>query len=263
MKALLCYTEHRNQPEGIPMKKAVRILFFAAGGALLLNGAHVSLVSNFNLGTILVFALGACFVLFGALYARLWKWLRVTVLCGTALLVLLCAGLSVYGGFDNAGDDTEALVVLGCGVRGDRVSVGLARRLDKALAFYRDHPDVVIVVSGGQGAQEQITEAEAMRRYLAAHGVPNEKIIKEEQATSTLENLQFSDEILRERFPEGYHAALVTSRFHVFRAERIAMRYRLFYTHLGAPSKWYAVPMNNLRELVAIAHELLRGSIRF
>ncbi len=244
------------------MKKTMHILFLAIGTALLLNGVHVSLVSNFNLGTILVFALGAFFVLFGALYARLWKWLRITVLCGTVVLVLLCAGLSVYGSFDNAGDSTEALVVLGCGVRGDRVSVGLARRLDKALAYYKDHPDVVIVVSGGQGAQEQITEAEAMRRYLVAAGVPNEKIIKEEQATSTLENLKYSDEILRERFPDGYHAALVTSRFHVFRAERIAARYRLFYNHLGAPSKWYAVPMNNLRELVAIAHEIVRGSIK-
>ena len=243
------------------MKKAIRILFLAAGGALLLNGVHVSLVSNFNLGTLLVFGLGACFVLFGALYTKLWKWLRVTVLCCTVVLTLLCAGLSVYGGFDNAGDNTEALVVLGCGVRGDRVSVGLARRLDKAFAYYEDHPDVLIVVSGGQGSQETITEAEAMRRYLIAKGVPNEKIIKEEQATSTLENLRFSDELLRERFPDGYHAALVTSRFHVFRAERIASKLRLFYTHLGAPSKWYAVPMNNLRELVAIAHEIVRGTI--
>lgn len=243
------------------MKKALHILFLCVGAALLLNGVHVLLVSNFNLGTLLVFALGAFFLLFGALYAKLWKWLRVTVLCGTALLVLLTAGLSVYGGFDNATGEEDALVVLGCGVRGDRVSVGLARRLDKALAYHREHPEVPIVVSGGQGAQERITEAEAMRRYLVAAGVPNEKIIKEEKATSTLENLKYSDEILRERFPDGYRAALVTSSFHVFRAERIAKNLGLPYAHLGAPSKWYAVPMNNLRELVAIGHELLRGTI--
>ena len=243
------------------MKKAIRILFLAAGGALLLNGVHVSLVSNFNLGTLLVFGLGALFVLFGALYAKLWKWLRVAVLCGTALLVLLTASLSVYGGFDNTTGEEDALVVLGCGVRGDRVSVGLARRLDKALTYYNEHPDVLIVVSGGQGPQEQITEAQAMQRYLVAAGVPNGKIVKEEKATSTLENLQFSDALLRERFPNGYSAALVTSSFHVFRAERIARKLGLQYNHLGAPSKWYAVPMNNLRELVAIAHELVRGTI--
>lgn len=243
------------------MKKAMRILFLTAGVALLLNGVHVSLVSNFNLGTILVFALGAFFVLFGAVYAKLWKWLRAAMLCGTALLVLLTAGLSVYGGLDNTSDEADALVVLGCGVRGDRVSVGLARRLDKALAYYNEHPDVLIVVSGGQGPQEQITEAEAMRRYLAAAGVPNGKIVKEEKATSTLENLQFSDALLRERFPNGYSAALVTSSFHVFRAERIARKLGLHYSHLGAPSKWYAVPLNNLRELVAIGHELVRGTM--
>lgn len=243
------------------MKKAIRILFLAAGGALLLNGVHVSLVSNFNLGTLLVFGLGALFVLFGALYTKLWKWLRVTVLCGTALLVLLCAGLSICGSVDKVSGEEDALIVLGCGVRGDRVSVGLARRLDKAFAYYEDHPDVLIVVSGGQGSQETITEAEAMRRYLAAAGVPNEKIVKEEQATSTLENLRYSNEILRERLPIDYRAALVTSSFHVFRAERIARKLGLGLGHLGAPSKWYAVPMNNLRELVAIAHEIVRGTI--
>ena len=98
------------------MKKAIRILFLAAGGALLLNGVHVSLVSNFNLGTLLVFGLGALFVLFGALYAKLWKGLRVAVLCGTALLVLLTASLSVYGGFDN----TTGEVVLAKTVEGSK-----------------------------------------------------------------------------------------------------------------------------------------------
>lgn len=247
------------------MKKAMRILFLIAGVALLLNGVHVLLVSNLNFGTLLVFGLGAACLLFAALYARLWKWLRILFSCGCALLVLLCAWLSLYGSIDNvqaqsAGPD--ALVVLGCGVRGDRVSVGLARRLDKAIAFSSGiDPDVLIVVSGGQGAQEQITEAEAMRRYLVAAGIPEAQIIKEEKATSTLENLKLSDALLRERFPNGYNAALVTSSFHVFRAERIAQKLGLSYTHLGSPSKWYAVPMNNLRELVAIAHELVRGTI--
>lgn len=243
------------------MQKALRCFFLAAGGALLLNGVHVCLVSNLNFGTLLVFALGTVLLLCGLFYQRLWKWLRVAVLCGTAALVLLTAGLSAYGGRDHAADETDALVVLGCGVRGDRVSVGLARRLDKAIAWYDEHPDVLIVVSGGQGPQETVTEAEAMRRYLVSCGVPEEQILKEERATSTLENLQFSDALLCARFPNGCRAALVTSSFHVFRAEQIARKLGLDWGHLGAPSKWYAVPMNNLRELCAIAHEVVRGTI--
>ena len=151
--------------------------------------------------------------------------------------------------------------MLGCGVRGDRVSVGLARRLDKAAAYAADHPDVLIVVSGGQGPQETVTEAQAMEQYLLSCGIAGDRILKEEQATSTLENLQFSDALLRERFPDGYRAALVTSRFHVFRAVHIARTLDLEMTHLGAGSIWYSVPMNNLRELCAIAHELLRGTM--
>ena len=120
------------------MKKILRGFFFAAGAGLLLNGVHVTLVSNLNFGTLLVFALGALCLLFAAFYERLWKWLRVAFPCGCAVLLALCAGLSVYGSVDNVyfnekSGVEDALVVLGCGVRGDRVSVGLARRLDKAL----------------------------------------------------------------------------------------------------------------------------------
>ena len=243
----------------LSMKK----LMILCGALLLLNGVHITLVSNLNFGTLLVLGLGAFLLLFGLLYDRLWKWLRVVVLCGCALLVLLTSALSLYGSFDNATGEEDALIVLGCGVRGDRVSIGLARRLDKAAAYYREHPDVKIVVTGGQGTQETIPEADAMARYLLARSVPAEKIIKEPTAASTLENLQFSDALLRETLDtDDYTAALVTSRFHVFRAEHVAYALGFSFTHLGAGSVWYAVPMNNLRELCAIAHELLRGTLK-
>ena len=238
-------------------------LMILCGSLLLANGVLVTLISNLNFGTLLIFGLGAFLLLFGLLYNRLWKWLRVVVLCGCALLVLLTSALSLYGRLDNATGEEDALIVLGCGVRGDRVSVGLARRLDKAAAYYREHPDVLIVVSGGQGAQETIPEADAMARYLLAQGVPAEKILKEPTASSTLENLQFSDALLREKLQrDDYTAALVTSRFHVFRAEHIACALGFSFTHLGAGSIWYTVPMNNLRELCAIANELLRGTLK-
>lgn len=238
-------------------------LMILCGALLLANGALLTLISNLNFGTLLVFGLGGVLLLCGVLWKRLWRWLRVVVLCGCALLVLLTGALSLYGSFDNATGEEDALIVLGCGVRGDRVSVGLARRLDKAAAYYREHPDVLIVVSGGQGAQETVPEAQAMARYLLARGVPEVKILQEPTAASTLENLRFSDALLQKKLKrDDYTAALVTSRFHVFRAEHIAYALGLSYTHLGAGSIWYTIPMNNLRELVAIAHEIVRGTLR-
>ena len=237
-------------------------LFLVCGGLLIANGVLVTLISNLNIGTLLVFGVGAVLLLVGLLYHKLWKWLRVVVLCGCAVLVLLTGALSVYGHLDNPTGSEDALIVLGCGVRGDRVSVGLARRLDKAAAYAESHPDVLIVVSGGQGPQETVTEAHAMEQYLIGCGVPQDRIIKEEQATSTLENLRFADAILREKFPNGYSAALVTSRFHVFRAVHVAKTLGFSFTHLGAGSIWYTVPMNNLRELCAIANELRRGTMK-
>lgn len=243
----------------LSMKK----LMILCGALLLANGALITLISNLNFGTLLVFGLGAVLLLFGLFWKHLWKWLRVVVLCGCALLVLLTGALSLYGSFDNATGTEDALIVLGCGVRGDRVSVGLARRLDKAAAFYKEHPDVLIVVTGGQGAQETIPEADAMARYLLAGGVPKEKIIKEPTASSTLENLRFSDALLQKKLKrDDYTAAIVTSRFHVFRAEHVAYALGFSFTHLGAGSIWYTVPMNNLRELCAIANELLRGTLK-
>ena len=68
----------------------------------------------------------------------------------------------------------------------------LARRLDAALAYLEENPKAYVVVSGGQGAGEDISEAEAMRRYLAARGIEESRILMEDKSMSTLENFLFS-----------------------------------------------------------------------
>ena len=97
--------------------------------------------------------------------------------CGAYLLFAL--GLFAASFAHPATGNEKAVVVLGAGLRGEQVSGLLARRLDAALAYYRQNPDVLLVVSGGQGPDEAIPEAEAMARYLQAHGVPGENILKE------------------------------------------------------------------------------------
>lgn len=97
--------------------------------------------------------------------------------CGAYLLFAL--GLFAASFAHPATGNEKAVVVLGAGLRGEQVSGLLARRLDAALAYYRQNPDVLLVVSGGQGPDEAIPEAEAMARYLQAHGVPGENILVE------------------------------------------------------------------------------------
>ena len=73
------------------------------------------------------------------------------------------------------------LVILGCQVKPEGPSMLLQDRLNKALDYWKEHPDITIVVSGGQGPDEPVTEARAMADYLIQAGVPEDSLMLEEQ----------------------------------------------------------------------------------
>lgn len=87
------------------------------------------------------------------------------------------------------------MIVLGAGLRGERVTDLLARRLDAAYDYHLENPNAVIVVTGGQGPGEDIPEARAMKAYLVEKGVPEKQILEEASSTSTEENFCFAREI--------------------------------------------------------------------
>ena len=109
--------------------------------------------------------------------------------------------------------------MLGAGVNGETPSLTLRTRIDAAAAYLEEHPDVPVVLSGGQGPGEAITEAECMRRALVRRGVDESRLHLEERSASTEENLRFSREML-----EGLgvdltqRVAIVTSDYHLCRA---------------------------------------------
>jgi uncharacterized SAM-binding protein YcdF (DUF218 family) len=142
--------------------------------------------------------------------------------------------------------------VLGAGIRGERVTHMLSYRLDKAAQYSENNPQAIIVVSGGQGPQEDITEALAMERYLIDKGIPKEKIIKEEVSTSTYENLLFSKELLDVLFEEPYETVVITNDFHIYRATKIAEKIGLTASRYHAKIDWYSIPRNYSRECIAI-----------
>ncbi|MEU4745214.1 YdcF family protein [Actinosynnema sp. NPDC023658] len=149
----------------------------------------------------------------------------------------------------------DAVVVLGAGLNGDRVPPLLAARLDRGLHLYRREVGAgrtpLLVVSGGQGADEQVSEAAAMREYLVRRGVPDEAVVLEDQATTTEQNLAYSARLLAERDWTG-RAVAVTNNFHVFRAAVLARRLRLRMQIIGAPTAWYFLPSAFLREFAAL-----------
>lgn len=168
------------------------------------------------------------------------------------IIILISAVLAVYGRKDNVTFKEDAVIILGKGLDGEKVPINLAKRLDKAIEYHKKNPSALIIVSGGNVKNENLTEAQAMYDYLLSKGIPQDIIIKEDKSKTTYENFVFSTEILKEKFGEDYTAAFVSNSFHIWRAERLAKSLGINVTHLGAGIELHTVPANYLREISVI-----------
>lgn len=234
------------------MERFLKCLSFVFGVLLLVSVLCTAFTENINIGIIPLIMISA-FLIFNSFYFKKDK-RKYTFIVSFTFLVLLSVltALGLYGSRDNSDYKENAVVVLGCGIRGEMVSDKLAKRLNEAVLYHEKNPEALIIVSGGQGPQESITEAQAMERYLTEKGVNPDIIVKEERSTSTEENFLYSKEILDERFTGEYDITFITNNYHVFRAEKIAQNIGINATHIGASIKWYTAPINYSREILAI-----------
>lgn len=245
----------KHKERGVTVKKTVKILSIVAGALLVANALLLMIISNFNIGILPVAGLGAMLLTYGLLFDRLYHKKIIHIFICTVLAVLLGFGsfLAVYGSRDTADYTEQTVIVLGCGIRGERVSVGLAKRLDKAAEYHEKNPKAVIIVSGGQGPQEDISEALAMKRYLVNKGIDEDKIIMEENSTSTITNFRYSREIMEKEGLSLSSVVFVTNAYHVYRGSYYAKDEGLLeVNHLGTDIIWYTVPMNYMREMLAV-----------
>ena len=118
-------------------------------------------------------------------------------------------------------ENVNTMIILGAKVNEDGISKTLKRRLDKAIEYYNTNKNINIIVSGGQGSDELVTEALAMKNYLVKNGVSEDKIIMEDKATTTLENIIFSKKIITDKNLKG-KVLIVTSDYHLFRGQFIS-----------------------------------------
>lgn len=131
--------------------------------------------------------------------------------------------------------DVKYEIILGAGLYGDKPSPILQERLDAGLAYLELHPNTKVIVSGGQGSNELISEAEAMKKFLVSKGINPDRIIEENESKSTFQNLEFSQEKLEEQGVKNDEVLIVTSDFHLYRAMEIADY--LGIKNEGLPSK--------------------------
>lgn len=170
-----------------------------------------------------------------------------------ALLVIWIAALCVrvIAGMRQPESDAETVIVLGCQVRGEEPCPLLAHRIDAAADYLKAHPQAVCIASGGRGSGENITEAACIYRCLVARGIDPSRILCEEQATTTWENLRYSKALIEEHgLPK--HVVLVSSNYHLYRALEQAGKLGLDADGLPASCAWYLLPPYILREALAL-----------
>lgn len=190
------------------------------------------------------------------------KWLLILlalVLAGMAAFGMLL-GAVLVGSHDDVKGQPTVMIVLGCQLREDGPSQLLRDRLDEALGYLASHPDMTVVVSGGQGPNEPTTEARGMADYLMAHGVPEGQILLEDRSHNTSQNLAYSKQLLERRGVAWEGNVLVVSNgFHLARIRMLARRQGLGeVSTLAAPtSDWWSWIQMHIREPQALVKSFL------
>lgn len=182
----------------------------------------------------------------------------VIIMIGACVFIFVEATLIYYAN-QKAENSMEYIIVLGAQVKGTRVSKTLQKRLNTAVSYLDNNPSTLVIVSGGQGRGEDISEAEAMKRYLLAEGIEEHRILMEDKSTNTNENILFSKVMMKN---EKAAVAIVTSGFHVYRAVSIAKKQGLSNVQgLAAPSETLLILNYYVREVAAVLKDKLIGNI--
>ena len=146
-------------------------------------------------------------------------------LLAAVLAALLCfavlLGVVLSGAHDSITGEPKVMVILGCKVESWGPSILLQDRLDKALDYLEDHPDLTIVASGGQGPDEHQSEAQCMYDYLTDHGVDSDQILLEDQSHNTWENIRFTQALLVQEGIDTSQMLVVSNGFHLTRVRML------------------------------------------
>lgn len=184
------------------------------------------------------------------------KLIRILFTFSLCLFILVEACIIYHGSQNNSSNEYDYLIVLGAGLRGETLSYDLKYRLDAAYKYLAVYPDTKAILTGGQGPGETITEAEAMHRYLVQKGIEPERLIREEQATDTVENLAYSFQLI-DSLVQQPDIMVVTSKFHILRSKLIAHELGYKVDGLGAKNSLFLTPNYYLREFFAVVCEFI------
>jgi uncharacterized SAM-binding protein YcdF (DUF218 family) len=182
-------------------------------------------------------------------------------LCVGLLVVAVTEGFVIHASFGDPEESCRYVVVLGAKVRNDGPSVSLMDRILGAYDYLTAHPEVIAVVSGGQGPDEHITEAQCIYDHLTDMGIDPQRIWIEDQAASTWANLNYSLDLIEAKTgvrPEKL--GILSSEYHMLRASMLAKDCGVEPVMIPAKTSLFSQRVNHfMREVAGVWHYILLG----
>lgn len=158
---------------------------------------------------------------YGGRRKPVWLLALLAAVLAALLSFAVLLGVVLSGAHDSITGEPKVMVILGCKVESWGPSILLQDRLDKALDYLEDHPDLTIVASGGQGPDEHQSEAQCMYDYLTDHGVDSDQILLEDQSHNTWENIRFTQALLEREGIDTSQMLVVSNGFHLTRVRML------------------------------------------
>jgi len=247
------------------------VFYWLASAVFVLAAGFFFLMPGYSFSALLCLGAAALILCLRLLKRLARSRLLLSKVLRTVLALILCAGVAaaaftysyIHTAALGSGRECQYLVVLGAGVNGSVPSTILQNRIDAAAEYLRDHPQVICVASGGQGSNEDISEAQCIRDHLIAAGISGDRILMEDKSTSTLENIRFSlDFIESHTGTRPAELALLSNEFHLFRAGKIAEKCGITACGVPARTSHLSLRVNyTLREIAAVWYYFITGGI--
>ncbi len=214
-------------------------------------------------------ALSVCYILIGMLaqhrrmVAKMLRTVLSTLLCFGLLLFAVTEAIVLSASTGESEESCDYIIVLGARVQDTSPSISLSERISATYDYLSDNPQVTAVLSGGQGEDEGISEAQCMFDNLTAMGISADRLWLEDKSTSTWENLHFSMKIIEEKTgtrPEK--AGILSSEYHLYRAGLFAEDCGFEAVGIPATTQRFTIRLNYfLREVAGVWHYLILGGL--
>ena len=176
-------------------------------------------------------------------------WLLPVVLSGVGF-----AALEAKASRGDCKTTPDALLILGCRVRGEEAEPTLRMRAEAAADYLLAHPTVLAVPCGGiVHDDQQKSEAQAIREILLEKGVDDSRILLEDRSTTTFENFVNARNVLKDAGVPAEQIAFLSSEFHLLRASCIGRLAGVRAATVAAPSPKNERLKNYLREAAVFA----------